>query len=737
VTEYTVSNPYGRAGRGLPRGGVRRDKRRAFRLPLEFIDIRLLMTVVALILLSRLQLFGELSPFGLAFWAAGSRGEPKRMAALGGILILMAVIAGNQVHALSLFSAMAIFWLFIRRLGRLKVGLPFLTGLSLLLGSLPRFWLSHFHSYDLVLIGLETTLALLVSAIFQQVLSTPLEQAVAGENTEGAVAWIVSLGLVLLALVQEGWIFSLLAGGLARYLVLWAAFLLGPGLAAAAGALLGFLLGIQGDALMWLSVLTFAGLIAGLFRPYGRLAQVLGFLLGACSLALYLDGWAAVRTEAGLAAAATVTFLAYPALPRRFRLLLPIFRKEATVDDMKKITSTRIRDYAFVFRELATVFRQAATGVGGEPAPLAMAGELAARACLNCSSYRRCWGKDTRRTYSSVLHILSAQGGAKDREERIAEFVNRHCRRKDDFLKAWQLVREIGEVNNQWQQKVDNINGLVSGQLLGLSQILLELGREVNSGQGMKQAASKQSFQVEIGIAQVPRGEEEVSGDYYSYLELRDGKQAFILSDGMGNGNKARQESSSTVALVEQLLLAGFCQEQVIKTVNTILQLRTRDESFATLDALLVDTENGAAEFLKIGAAPSYLRQNGEAVEIRSPSVPLGILSEVEFKAVSRDLEDGTLVVMVTDGILDALPEEPDWLKIFLEETDLEHPQVLADEIIRLARTRSGKKRMRDDLTVLVCFVRRLRHRVRDCVTAGHFAANQTARANTIQSVPR
>ncbi len=717
MSGFTVVRPYQRADRHPPGGRNRRNKAGAIRLSPGLLDTRLLVAAAALVLLARLQLFGELCPFGFAFWAAGGRQGAKRAVVLGGVLVLVSAAAREPLATLSLLLAMALFWLFAERLAWLKFPLPVLAGLSLLAGSLPRLWLGFFHVYDVVLMGLETALAMLATAIFGQVLAASPAKAAAGEDLEGAAAWVVTLGLILLALVQEGRVLAQLAGALARLLVLWAAFWLGPGLAAAAGALLGFLLGIQGGGLMWLSILTFAGLMAGLFRPYGRLAQAVGFFLGSGSLALYLDGWPAVCTEAPLAGAAALIFLVCPVLPRRFRLLASIFSQEQGAEDIRKLASTRIRDYAHVFRELADAFRQASAGSGNEPALATLAGELASRVCRDCVSYRRCWEKDSRRAYSSILQILSAPSTVKgDREERAMDFARKYCRRKEDFLSSLRLIREIGEINGRWQQKIDSLNGFVSDQLLGLSQILLELGREVNCGRGAGQAAVRPQFHVEIGVAQVPEGDGEVCGDYYSYLELRDGRQAFILSDGMGNGSKARQESSSTVGLVEQLLLAGFHREQVIKTVNTILQLRSRAESFATLDAVLVDTQKGEAEFLKIGAAPSYLRQRGEVAEIKSPSVPLGILSEVELKAVSMNLEDGAIIVMVTDGVNDALPHEPDWLKSLLASTDLEHPQVLADEIIRQAKARSGKKRTRDDLTVLVCHIRRLRHRVRDCL---------------------
>ena len=168
--------------------------------------------------------------------------------------------------------------------------------------------------------------------------------------------------------------------------------------------------------------------------------------------------------------------------------------------------------------------------------------------------------------------------------------------------------------------------------------------------------------------------------------------------------------------LVERLLLAGFDKDTVVRTVNTILQLRSREETFATLDVLLLDTEKGEVLFLKNGAAPSYLYSGGGVREIESPSVPLGILDEVELKPRRVILEDDALIVMVTDGIFEAAPGRPQWLKMYLAEQTYTHPQVLADAILEKAYQLCGGDRLRDDLTVLVCRAKRLKHRIRNCL---------------------
>ena len=65
------------------------------------------------------------------------------------------------------------------------------------------------------------------------------------------------------------------------------------------------------------------------------------------------------------------------------------------------------------------------------------------------------------------------------------------------------------------------------------------------------------------------------------------------LSDGMGTGEKAAQASSATVAVLEQLMEAGFRKEVAIKTVNSILVTKSSKEIFSTMDLSIIDLYTG------------------------------------------------------------------------------------------------------------------------------------------------
>src|SRR5699024_6537748 len=100
---------------------------------------------------------------------------------------------------------------------------------------------------------------------------------------------------------------------------------------------------------------------------------------------------------------------------------------------------------------------------------------------------------------------------------------------------------------------------------------------------------SAKQYVVETGVASAAKGGGIISGDSYVTMELGAGKYAMAISDGMGNGERAQEESRETLRLLQQILQTGIPERVAIKTINSILSLRTTDEMFATLDLAMVN----------------------------------------------------------------------------------------------------------------------------------------------------
>ena len=101
----------------------------------------------------------------------------------------------------------------------------------------------------------------------------------------------------------------------------------------------------------------------------------------------------------------------------------------------------------------------------------------------------------------------------------------------------------------------------------------------------------------------------------------------------MGNGVRARTESSAALSMLEQLLQSGIDERLAVKSVNSILLLRSPDEMFATVDLALIDLYTAHATMLKIvGFSTS---QNQEVI-LTLPFIPPG-LEELYRKPIYED----------------------------------------------------------------------------------------------------
>src|SRR5699024_7355163 len=120
---------------------------------------------------------------------------------------------------------------------------------------------------------------------------------------------------------------------------------------------------------------------------------------------------------------------------------------------------------------------------------------------------------------------------------------------------------------------------------------------------------SAKEFVVETAVSSAAKGGGVISGDSYTTIELGAGKYALAISDGMGNGSRAREESRETLRLLQQILQTGIPEQVAIKSINSILSLRTTDEMFATLDLAIINLHNAFVRFLKIGSSPSFIKR--------------------------------------------------------------------------------------------------------------------------------
>lgn len=205
------------------------------------------------------------------------------------------------------------------------------------------------------------------------------------------------------------------------------------------------------------------------------------------------------------------------------------------------------------------------------------------------------------------------------------------------------------------------------------------------------------------GIARIGKDCDQISGDTFLMADLPGGKKGVALSDGMGAGEEAFRESTMVVELLEELLDAGFPVKTAVQLMNTALVIGREEVRFSTIDVSLFDLYSGECEFVKAGAATTYIKNGKEIEKIRSVTLPIGVIQDIEIDTVTKKLESGTFVIMVTDGVLDALPagEQDALMSSFISEIDVQNPKEVAHHILRKVLECSSGIPV-DDMTILV-----------------------------------
>lgn len=218
---------------------------------------------------------------------------------------------------------------------------------------------------------------------------------------------------------------------------------------------------------------------------------------------------------------------------------------------------------------------------------------------------------------------------------------------------------------------------------------------------------SSDLYNLNVGIARAKKYDSPVSGDTSLQTKLNDGKYLLAISDGMGSGPEARKSSKIAIKMLERMLTSGFKKDVSIKMINSTLSANNDEDMYATLDILILDLYQGNIEFIKNGACPTYIKRNKEVELVNSISLPTGIVNDIDLVVYDKDIKDGDIIVMCSDGIVESNTEylhKELWLKYFLEELQTDDVQQIADLIISEAIDNDyGKEK--DDMTVIVAKV--------------------------------
>ena len=656
-------------------------------------------------LLARGSIVG-LHPFGVAFGAALLlRGESGFFFGLLGILI--GVISLQDVpfalEVMVMLAALKVILPSIRKKKHEGIYLVILTGLMVALTSSLALSLAKPDLYDFLMIGLQSVLAGGFSIIFWFAMGHQ-EAIWRGEfQREQGIAWLLILIGVISGLqgVQiMGVNFSVV---LLSFFTLFVSERYGAGTSAGVGAILGFMpqLTLNSQNLMDAGIYGLAGFCTGAFRRFGKIGIGTAFIAVMLMLTVFLRQ-EAIYSQLISSTIGLFLFLLLPGVSPQKNFL-----KSKVIPEVET-TVSKVKALAEIFDQIALSYQAAETeSFEMRPEIPELMNILVERVCHSCPTMDACWNREFYKTYHILFELFGLiESQADVKLQNLPVEWKRHCGRIKEMLLGVQFIIEQEKSQETWRRRLVLNQEALSLQFLNVSQVIGNLAKELHTQHNWEvvkpsNLARRRRHFLDIGVTTFTKTGNLMSGDNYASIAFSTTQHAFILSDGMGVGESAAKMSATALTLLEQLLTTGFDPEGAIQALNSILVLRSPEESFVTIDMAILDLESVNLKLIKVGASTSYLITPSGVKSFASSSLPAGILNQIDIPVIETEMQSGEMLVLLTDGVQDVSKEGKDWIPDFLERTTVNRSQEIADLIGQEARRLSGGA-LDDDGIILV-----------------------------------
>ena len=253
----------------------------------------------------------------------------------------------------------------------------------------------------------------------------------------------------------------------------------------------------------------------------------------------------------------------------------------------------------------------------------------------------------------------------------------------------------------------------------------------VDSARLLSHYLDKQRLQEEMNVARqiqlslLPRGGmrvpgmdiqslyeacDEASGDYFDYIRRDRQTLGLVVGDVAGHGVGAALVMSTARALLRAFAATESPPEEVITRLNRFLSADVETGNFMTLFYCEIALEERRLMYVRAGHNEPllYRRATGEFEELGEGGVALGLIDDFQFEASGPiDLNEGDLLLLYTDGIIEAMnPENEPFGKdrlmaILGENRDLSAREIV-DRVRQAVRAYSGPIRQEDDYTLVL-----------------------------------
>jgi serine phosphatase RsbU (regulator of sigma subunit) len=145
-----------------------------------------------------------------------------------------------------------------------------------------------------------------------------------------------------------------------------------------------------------------------------------------------------------------------------------------------------------------------------------------------------------------------------------------------------------------------------------------------------------------------------MAGDFYDVYPTSPTRLAAVIGDVSGHGIEPSITAFQTKYLLRVFLRQYRDPAQAFEELNQVMSAQGGSEEFVSLCAVVFDTAAGTMRFTSAGHPPAVLWHDGEIRKLSATGPLLTLDPRGEFTSREIEMRPGDLILMYTDGLIEA-----------------------------------------------------------------------------------
>lgn len=188
---------------------------------------------------------------------------------------------------------------------------------------------------------------------------------------------------------------------------------------------------------------------------------------------------------------------------------------------------------------------------------------------------------------------------------------------------------------------------------------LRQLESELELSQVIQRAVLPQRVPSIAGfdIAAFSRPAQIVSGDYFDFLQFKDGTHGIVVADVSGHGVSAGMLVTSLQMAFHTLAPENNSPSAVLERINHIYIHNINFSTFVTVFFASLDPKTKVLSYANAGHNPPliYRPSTNEMIWLKPTGAAVGLMEYFNVRPASVQLMAGDIVILYTDGITEAI----------------------------------------------------------------------------------